>query len=192
MASATAVRDSVKTRLHIKAVDTTFNDVIDEFVSAAVLSLYPLAALEVGKQTTSVSPDAYGEVEIDLSSLSTPLRAARRVEAYDGSSWRRVRSTFHHKDLLTLRGLNSSETQVRIYGVTSFKTVPDVYDWFLKALYWFAMSEFYDYLAGDKSTYSIYMQQTGARAVDNMSDEAEHFDLKAKAFLEEQKQTYGL
>lgn len=194
MATAAQARASVKNRLGIKSADTTFDTVIDDFVSAAVLRLYPRAALEVDAQdVTPITVDSYGECTIDISATATPIVAARRVEAYDGYTWRRITDTLHHGKYLRLRGLSQSrDTKIRLFGIRTFPAIDNVYDYFLQAVYWYAMAEFYDYLAGNKSKYNIYVQQSGARAVDNMHDESQYFDQKANDYVEQQNQVYGL
>lgn len=193
MATAAQVRSSVKNRLGIKSADTTWDTLIDEFVSAAVLRLYPRAALELSRQTyTDFTVDSYGETEIPLTDFDGPFLAARQVESWDGFTWQRVTDTYHHGIYLRLRGLSSSVTKLRLYGITSFPTIDDVYDYFLQSIYWYAQAEFYDYLAGSQSDYNIYQQATGARAVDNMRDESVYFDTKADNYIEQQLQSYGL
>ncbi len=194
MATAAQARASVKNRLGIKSADTTFDSVIDDFVGAAVLRLYPRAALEVDSQeVTSISVDSYGECTVDISALPTAILAGRRVEAYDGQTWRRITDTLHHGKNLRLRGLRQGmDTKVRIYGVKQFPAIDQVYDWLLQAVYWYAQAEFYDYLAGNNSKYNIYMQSTGARAVDNMHDESVYFNQKADEYVETQNQNYGV
>jgi hypothetical protein len=194
MATAVAVKASVKSRLSIASADTSFDTLLDDAISAAVRRLFPRASLEVDSQeVTSITVDSYGECTIDLSGLPTSLAVARRVEAWDGYTWRRITDTLHHGKYLRIRGLTQSvDTKVRIYGLKAFADVTFVYDHYLQAVYWYAMAEFYDYLAGDKSKYNIYMQSTGARAVDNMHDESAYFDAKADAYIDQQNQAYGL
>lgn len=189
MASAAAVRASVKNRLGIKSADTTWDTLIDDFVAAAVLRLYPRASYETDRQEiTPVVVDSYGECEIDLSALSG-VRAARTIEGWDGFTWQTITDRLHHGTKLRLRGVSTSVTKVRLYGLKPFADITVVYDWLLQAIYWYAMAEFYDYLAGSNSDYNIYMQQTGARAVDNMQDESTYYDQKADAYLEKQART---
>lgn len=193
MATTAEVRESVKSRLGIKTATITFDSKIDEFVLAAVKRLYPTACLEVAAQeVTSFTVDNYGEAEINLATLSSPIRSARQVEAYDGWAWRRISRTYHHGTKMRVRELTSSDTKIRIYGLLNFTAVAEVYDWLLQAIYWYAMAEFFDYLAGNKSNYNIYAQATGARAVDNMRDESDYYAKKATDYLEEQSQAYGL
>lgn len=189
MTTATA-RAAVKNRLGIKSADTTWDTLIDDFVAAAVLRLYPSASLEVDRQeVTPVTVDTYGECEVDISVLSLGLRAARQVEAWDGYTWQTITSTYHHGKYLRLRGVSTDTTKIRLYGLKPFATIDNVYDWLTQAVVWFAMAEFYDYLAGSQSDYNIYMQNTGARAVDNMRDESSYFDQKAMDYISNQSRT---
>lgn len=189
MATAAAVRGSVKNRLGIKSADTTWDTLIDDFVAAAVLRLYPRASLETDRQEiTPVTVDSYGECEIDLSALSG-VRAARKIEGWDGFTWQTITDRYHHGNKLLLRGVSTSVTKVRLYGLKPFATIDNVYDWLLQAVYWYAQAEFYDYLAGSASDYNIYMQNTGARAVDNMRDESTFFDQKADEYINTQART---
>lgn len=189
MANAAAVLASVKNRLGIKSADTTWDVVINDFVAAAVLRVYPRASLEVDRQEiTPVTVDAYGECEIDLSALSG-VRAARKIEGWDGFTWQTITDKYHHGSKLLLRQVSTSTTKVRLYGLKPFATIDNVYDWLLQAVYWYTMAEFYDYMAGSTSDYNIYMQNTGARAVDNMRDESLYFDQKADNYLATQART---
>lgn len=188
MASAAEVKTSLKHRLGLSSV-TTFDTFIDtEIVPAAVRRLYPRASLEVDSQEiASISVDDFGECTVDLSSISTPVAAARRVEAYDGYTWRQLFETYHHGKYLRLRGLiKSSDTKIRIYGIQAFTAIADVPDQYLQAVYWYGMSEFYDFLAGSKSDYNIYTQNSGARAVDNMRDESVYFEQRADSYIDQQ------
>lgn len=189
MATAATARASVKNRLGIKSADTTWDTIIDDFVAAAVLRLYPKASLETDRQeVTPVTVDSYGECEIDLSALSG-VRAARTIEGWDGFTWQTITDRFHHGTKLRLRGVSTAVSKVRLYGLKPFSTIDNVPDWLLQAVFWYAMAEFYDYLAGSNADYNIYMQNTGARAVDNLRDESLYFDQKANQYLLEQART---
>lgn len=187
MATAAQARTSVKNRLGITA--STWDTILDDFIASAVLRLYPRASQEVDRQDiTPVTVDSYGECEIDLSALSG-VRAARNVEGWDGYTWTPISSRYHHGTKLRLRDVDTTVTKVRLYGLKPFATIDNVYDWLLQAVYWYAMAEFYDYLASSNSDYNIYMQTTGARQVDNMRDESLYFDQKADAYLDKQART---
>lgn len=188
MANTAAVLASVKNRLGIKAADTTWDTLLTDFIGTAPLRLYPRASLEVNRQEINVTVDSYGEATVDLSLLSG-VRAARKVEGWDGYTWQAITDLYHHGTDLQLRGLDTAITKVRLYGLKPYATIDLVQDWLLQAVYWYVMAEFYDYMAGSASDYNIYMQNTGARAVDNMQDESTYYDTKANLFLDSQART---
>lgn len=187
MITATA-RLSVKRRLDIDDTDTTFDGFVDEFVLAAVNRLYPIAQAEVPRAEQSVTVDTYGEATVDLAALGA--LSGRSVESFAGGAWSPATDTYHHGTSLYVRDLSTSVTKVRVYGTTVFSlsTVPIYLE---QAVVWYAMSEFYDFLAGSKKNYNIYMQ-SGARDVDNMRDESQFFEQKANVYLTDRAQLYGL
>ncbi len=185
--SISTARAAVKTRLDIST--TTFDAQVDEFVLTAVGRLWPKLAIEVASQDKSVTPDSFGEVTVDLSLLTTPVTAARMVEATTGDGrYFQVIDTYQHGTKLRLRDLPSNTTGVRIYGLNActLTTVPDN---FFLPVYWYAISEFYDYLQGNKRKYNLYVSG-GGRAVDNMADESEAFAQKADDYVEEHRTVY--
>lgn len=195
MADAATVRAAVKSRLGI--TDNTFDSQIDGFVTAAVSRLYPRAKLEVNSQELLSGNPAFvydttqAEATIDLNALTTPIREARQVEGYNSYSWELITDTYHHGQYLRLRRLSSSYSKLRFYGLKPFTAITEVYDWLLQAVYWYAMAEFFDYLAGNKAKYNVYIQQNSARAVDNMRDESLYYESRADAYVEQQNQDYG-
>jgi hypothetical protein len=195
MTAATALT-SVKNRLDLVG-NTDFDTVLADFISAAVGRLFPRAGAEVDPQTVSVSPDSYGEVNIVLSTLPTPIADSRQVEGMGTGAWFPIDSKYVHNKTLRLRDVPSYCTSVRIYGLNRFTlhatvpantTIPEELE---MAVIWYAMSEFYENLTGNKRKYNIYMQTTGARGVDNMRDEAIYYEQKADAYVEEQAGVYG-
>lgn len=195
MTAATALT-SVKNRLDLVS-DTTFDTVLADYISAAVGRLFPRAGAEVDPQTVSVSPDSYGEVSIVLSGLTKPCADTRQVEGMGGGAWFPLDSKYVHNKTLRLRDVPSYCTTVRIYGLNRFTlhasdpaqtTIPEELE---LAVIWYAMSEFYENLTGNKRKYNIYMQTTGARGVDNMRDESIYYEQKADQYLEEQVGLYG-
>lgn len=194
MTTTTALA-SVKNRLGLSV--TTFDTVLADFLQTACSRLYPTTAAEVAAQTVSVSPDSYGEATVDLSAdLGTAVSDVRLVEAFDGDTYYPVSNIYRHGVSLRVRDLTSDTTQLKIYGLNPFAltsnanttTVPD---YLQLPLFWFAMSEFYDYLLGSKANYNTYIQQSGARAVDNMRDEAIFYETKAINYIEENATAYG-
>lgn len=189
MIAATA-RASVKSRMDIPVATTDFDTVIDEFVLSAVKRLYPIAQQEVAAQEKAVTVDSYGETIVNLSTLTTPVNAARKVEGYSGGAWEELSDTYHQSSNLYIRSLDTSVTQVRIFGLTAYALagVPENLE---QAVLWYAMSEFYDYLSGNKRKYNTYMEN-GARAVDNMRDESEYYEQKANIYLNDRTTIYGV
>lgn len=187
LTTATA-RTAVKNRLGISV--TTWDTQIDDFVAQAVNRLAPKAQKEVASQTKALTVDNYGESIVDLSALSTPVTDVRLVEVTDGNSYWPADSIYRHGVSLRIRDLISSVTTAKIYGLNAY-VITDVPDNLQLAVFWFAISEFYDYLASNKSQYNIYAQTTGARAVDNMRDESTYFEAKAENYLDEHANAYG-
>jgi hypothetical protein len=187
--AATALT-AVKHRLGIDNGVTTWDTILADFIVQAVQRLAPKAMREVAPQEVAVSPDSYGEAVVDMSGLGTPITVARQVEASSASAYHPANSTFQHGTELRIQELDSSVSSVRIYGLVPFviDTVPDELQ---LAVLWFAISEFYDYLAGNKRKYNVFIQSTGARAVDNMRDESTYFEQKAEVFLDEHSMNYG-
>lgn len=181
---------SVKMRLDIDSSDTTWDTAIDEFVASAVKRLYPIAQNEVAVQTVNLTVDSYGEAQVAMASMGTPILAARKVEVSSGYGWSETNDNYHHGTTLFIRSLSTSDTQARIYGVTTY-TLATVPEHFEQAVIWYAMSEFYDFLAGNKRKYNIYASG-GARAVDNMKDEAQFYEQKANVYLNDRVSLYGV
>jgi hypothetical protein len=186
--SLSAATASVKTRMDIASSITTFDAQIQEFVTDAVNRLFPSAAKEVDAQSVVIAPDNYGEVIVDLTTLSTPLSAARSVEISAGYEWQATRQLYHHAGKLRIRGVSSNMLNARIYGLIPYviTTVPDN---LAPAIYWYAMSEFYDYLAGNKRKYNLYAQ-AGGRQVDNMAAESTFYSDKADAYVNDHATVY--
>lgn len=183
---------AVKNRLNITTTD--FDTQLTDFFDTSIDRLFPKVMQEVTVQSTVPTIDAYGEATVDLSSLSTSLDDVRLVEATEGQSWYPVDSIYRHGTSLRVRDLQSSVTFLKIYGLKKYSvadaavSIPEQYE--LPVL-WFMMSEFYDYLSGNKAKYNIYTQSTGARAVDNMRDESEYYEDKAIRYIEDRANLYG-
>lgn len=183
-----AARDAIKARLSL--VDNTFDSLIESLVSASVNRIFPTAGDPVAAQVKSITTDDYGEAIIDLSSLTTAVNFARKSEYSTGGAFHPVDRSFHHGNNLYLRGLPTTAINARIYGVKPY-TITNLPTYLEQAIIWYGMAEFYDYMASNDSSYNIYSQTSGARAVDNMRDEALYYESKAKVFLNEQAQLYG-
>ncbi|CAB4155632.1 hypothetical protein UFOVP667_14 [uncultured Caudovirales phage] len=186
-----SARYSVKKRLDIAAGVLVFDDAIDEFVLSGVKRLYPIAQRELPVQTSSVVADNYGEATVDLSALATPVKAARKVEYSDGYGFANSDDNYHHGVTLYVRNLPSGTVTLRIYGVTNF-ALDTVSEELESPVFWYAMSEFYTYLVGNKSKYSIYSQSSGARSVDNMQELADYYEQKANVYINDRTHIYGV
>lgn len=189
---APAALASVKTRLDIDSSQTAFDAAINEYVLSGVKRLYPIAQKEVAPQTAVVSVDAFGEASFDLSTLTTPVVSARKVEySVGGSAFYPATDNFHHDVTLLVRDLPASNTvTLKIYGLATY-TLATVPEYLEQAVLWYAISEFYDFLAGNKRYYNMYTQ-SGARGVDNMRDESEFFEQKANVYLNDRTTLYGV
>lgn len=183
---------AAKLRLGIPSSNTTWDSLLGDSITAAVRRLFPRVQNEVPRQEVSdFSVDNEGECDIDLTALTSPLKNIRKLEAYDGSAWFQLSKTYIHANTLTVREVDTSVTRFRIYGLTAYATSTELPDHLIQPVIWLAMSEYYDYLAGSKSSYNSYSQLSGARAVDNMADESERFENKALNELADQAQIYG-
>lgn len=187
----TTALTSIKNRVSI--VTTDFDVQLKDFYRAAVKRLYPMAQKEIAPQTVSVSVDTYGEAVVDLSSIS--LTDVRAVEASNGGAWYTIDSIFRHGTQLRVRDLDTSVTQLRLYGLQRFVVdgsgvvaLPDELE---EPVLWFMASAFFDMLAGNKSKYNLYMQSAGGNAVDDMRAEADYYEQRALDYLERKTQIYG-
>lgn len=186
-----AARTKVKRRLDIDDSVTDFDTRIDEFVLTGVYRLYPIVQQEVAAATASVSVDDYGEASVALTAFGATVTSVRRVEAYAGGSWFPATNTYHHGSTLYVRDLSSDVTTLKVYPLQPYALGADLPSYLWQPVIWFALSEFYDFLAGNKRYYNLY-NQSGARAVDNMRDESDFFEDKANAYLNDRAQIYGM
>lgn len=182
---------SVKYRLDITG--STWDTQLAEFLQSAVKRLYPYVQREIAPVTVNVTVDN-GETSVNLAAQS--IDEVRLLEAYEGVIWREHDDFIHHGTYLYVQGLSSAATQLKLYGRGRFTldasvTVSTVPEHLEQAVYWYAMSEFYDYLVGNKSKYSVYAQSTGARSVENMQELAEYYEQKANVYLNDRAQVHG-
>lgn len=190
--TAPQVLDKVKNRLDIPLATTTFDTVLNDFIDSAKVRLFPRVALEIEAQTVTNFTATYGETELDLvTDFTEDIHAAREIEGTAGYGWYRLTNFHHHGSKLRIREILEGTTELKVYGLAPFSDMSDVPLHYLQPLYWYAMAEFYDYLAGNNSQYTIYTQTTGSRGVDNMQEVSAYFDSKADRFLDENGQKYG-
>lgn len=183
-------RAAVKSRLDIDTSITDFDTKIDEFVLSGVKRLFPIVQQEVAAATVSVSVDSYGEGIVAMSTIGANVEGVKRVEARAGGSWFPATDFTQYSTNLYVRDLSSDVTQLRVFPLQRF-TLTTITDEFDQAVIWYAMSEFYDFLAGNRRYYDIYTTG-GARDVDNMRDEAQYFEEKANAYINDRATIHGM
>lgn len=183
---------AAKNRLNISGTD--FDTQLTDFFDTAVDRLYPKVQKEVAVQTITPTVDDYGEANVDLSALGTALDDVRLVEACQSSTWWPADKIFRHGTYLRVRDLPSDVTQLKLYGLKKYvvaSSSTDIPEAMELPVLWYMMSEFFDYLAGNKAKYNIYAQTTGARSVDNMRDESAYYEQKAEEYIDSRAQLYG-
>lgn len=176
-------RAKMKKRLDIQAAITTFDDDIDEFVLDGLSRLSPEIYHEVGVQVEAVTPSDYGEVNVDLSALSTPLVDVREVEASGGDGEYPVRTYKVHGTNMRVRELRSDVTALYISGFDEY-TLDNLPSYLNLPVIYFGLSEFYTFLMSNKAKYNVFMQN-GRGAVDNMQDQVDYWDQRGISYLED-------
>ena len=136
-----------------------------------------------------------------MSALATPLTDVRMVESSYGQSWSPADEIYRHGTTLRVRGLSSLVTTLAIYGLVPYAVTAtggegsapgtDLPSRYEEAVYWFIMASFYDYLAGNKSKFNVYMQTNAGNAIDDLRAEAQYYEDKAIAAIDENAQLYG-
>lgn len=188
MTAADAVAKA-KARLDIDSGDTTFDAKLLIFAQDATDRIPPHAYRQVPKQTvTSSTVDSYGEATFDLSALSTPCEDYRKVEASNGQGSWPVKARLHGT-IVTVRELPTDVTTFYVYGLKPF-LITELPTMFNMGIVWYIMADFYAFLAGNKKSYNVYMQN-GRQAVDNMQDLADYWENKAAEYITEKGQLYG-
>lgn len=99
--------------------------------------------------------------------------------------WRKFVDYSKDGDIIYLREYLDNASSIRLHLRVPFTfaqvaTIPLAYS---RALVELSCAEFATMLAGDKSSYNIYAQSNGARAVDNMLDLAEYYERTAERRL---------
>ena len=185
------VRESVKNRLDLDQANTDFDSQIDDFIDKGIKRLYPIALRPLPVQVKDIIVDGFGEAVIDLSALTNPADSVRKVEVSNGvAGWLRTSDFYHQGTFLYIQDLDGSVSQARLYANGVF-TLDNLADDLEPPVVWFAMSEFYDYLAGNKRKYNSYMNN-GAREVDNMNELSDYFERKANVYLNDRVHIYGV
>lgn len=183
---------AAKNRLSITTTD--FDTQLTDFFDMAVNRLFPKIQKEVAAQTVNATVDSYGEATVDLSALGTALDDVRAVEATEGQRWYPVDDIYRHGTSLRVRGLETTVSQLKLYGLKAYvvaSSTVDLPERFELPVIWYMMSEFFDMLAGNKSKFNVYTQAAGGNAVDDMRAEADYYDQKASDYIDEKATLYG-
>lgn len=189
--STSTARSRVKNLLDIASSNTDFDSIIDEFVLNGVARLYPYVQREVAAQSVTDFDTPYaGRVEIDMSGLATVIEDARMIEGDTGTEYVELDDYLVHGTTLIINDVDSDISTIRIFGLDRHDLDTVTQEFELPVIY-FAISDFYNHLVGDKRRYNIYMQSTGARGVDNMQDMAVHFEDLANAYINDRATLYG-
>lgn len=185
--TAAEYRSAVKKRVDIDEAVTTFDTYIDDFVTQSVRRLYPLASEETAPDTVTITVNTAGEAEVTFTAIDND--DVRMVEVYDGAFWFPVDLIYRHGNTIRLRGLNTNCVQAKLYGLKAYATttVPQHLE---LAVIWYAMSQFYDFVAGNKRKYNVYMQNGGS-SVDDMRQQSDYYEAKADDLLKERATIYG-
>lgn len=184
-------RAQVKKYLDIDAAVTTFDSDIDTFVLTGVKRLYPLAQREVEVQTATLTNNNYNRATVNLSTLTTPLVGVRAVEVGSSTSLGMGEPVDYsvHANTLKLLDVPSYANTAFIEGLARF-TLTDLYPEIELAVIYFATSEFFKFLIGNKRKYNVYMQN-GRAAVENMQDMVDYFEGLANQHLADRVTLYG-
>lgn len=184
--TTTDARNRLKSRLDIPVADTTFDDVLDEYLLDAVNRLYPLSMRQLAVEEVAALPDEKGQQWLDLTTLSPAPDEVRSVLIDDEYE---VDSIHQHGTQLRVRGISVDATTLYVYGL-AYHDLVNLPVWLELCVFYFAQSEFYNFLIGNKRKYNVYMQN-GGQAVDNMRDLADDFEQRGVLYLEEKAQLYG-
>jgi len=181
----TDARNDVKTLLDIS--DTTFDDDIDAFVASGVKRLFPFIQKEVARASvSSFTSVAGGRVEFDL---PTGVEGIRMLEVYDGDGYYDHTDYIAHGTKLTVNAIPGRVTEFSVYGLGKY-TLADLPTELERAVIYYACSEFFNLLSGNKRKYNVYMSN-GRPAVENMQDMAQYYNEQANIYLNDRGTLYG-
>lgn len=192
MTTAEAIT-AVKNRANVTVSD--FDTQLTDFFDTAVDRLYPKVQKEVAAQEVTVTVDDYGEANVDLSAaLTTALDDVRLVEATKGAGWYPADNIYRHGVILRVRDLTSDVTKLKLYGLKAYvvaTAATDIPERFELPVIWFMLAEFFDMLAGNKAKFNVYQQSASGNAVEDMRAEADYYEQKAIAYIEDKATLYG-
>lgn len=176
---STKALERVKTRLHIAASNTDFDADINDYVESAVNRLYPMVTKLMDTREVTLTSNSQ-TVELQSGAEGVSFIEIIQDGEYD----------FYEEYSLVGRKIrfDNSQTSGRKFAITEYTRhtyaaitdIPAEYE--LVVVYW-AMSEFYEFLAGNKRKYSVYMNSAGTNAVDNMQDMVDRLEERANDIL---------
>lgn len=182
-----AALKSIKGRLDIDAGVMDFDTILAEFLLDGVARLSPTVYNEIDPETVDVSPDSQGNATVLLSKLR--IDDVRSVEIIDSAGIADADNIRVHSNTLFLREIPQDTTQVIIYGLAEYE-IEDVPRYLHLPVYWYAMSEYFNFLLANKAKYNVYMQN-GRSDVDNMQDLADYYEQKADEFMRDKGTPLG-
>ncbi len=178
---------AVKSRLDIDTAITDFDAQINQFVTDAVDRLYPTAMQDAGVVPLPCTPDS---VTRQSTITLTNLDGFRYIEALgsDGFPYP-VDDVYQYGNIVRLRNLSSDTSKVLVYGLKRY-TLATIPPELKRAIFYYAMADFYNFLVGNKRKYNVYMSN-GRAAVDNMDEIAAGLEAKADAIVDLKAMSYG-
>lgn len=170
-------RTSIKRKF--KITGSTLDTDIDEAVATAVDLLAPFIKKPIIDTYNVASGSDTQYLEPVLLTTDADLIA---VNITGGSTINEPFTDYTRRgNRILLKQWLADDTDVTLflevpYTITTIADIPRMYT---RPMIELASAEFATTLAGDKSRYNIYSQQTGARGVDNMLDLAEYYETRA-------------
>lgn len=193
LSQATAL-STVKNMLFLTDTNV-FDTALNTAFPLAVDRLAPYVSKEQNPHIVDITVDNYGEAIVDFTTLPSPaIDDVRLVEIRDSDAWQDAENTYRHGTKLYITGLETNITQARLWGLQDYVVVANTIDIpssLQHPIFWYMMSEFYSYLAADRSRYNIYSQSLGSRAVESLDSESEYYATKATNYLTERAQMRG-
>ena len=178
-------RNDVKTLLDIS--DITFDDDIDAFVTSGVKRLFPFIQKEVAPASvTNFTAKAGARVQFELPS---GVEGLRMLEIYDGDGYYDHTNHIIHGSTVIVNEVPGRVTEFMVYGLGKY-SLADLPTELERAVVYYACSEFFNLLTGNKRKYNVYMSN-GRPAVENMQDMAQYYNEQANIYLNDRGTLYG-
>jgi hypothetical protein len=189
--TVSTARARVKRKFQIPTSDTGFDADIDDAVSMACDLISPFSKRKI-PEDTSITLSA------NQSSFTIPSAGSEinRIYIRSSSSYQYALFTDWTQDGDTIYMYENFDSSMQLkilaYGDFDTSTIASISNAMCIPLIDFACSEFASFLAGNKTKYNIYMQNTGARAVDNLLNMSEWYEGRALKRLEKIADAEGL